>query len=159
MTGFDAAALTFARWCQATPVAAAIRDSIWLFPFIEGVHLLALALLGGVVLAVDFGLLGIGLITAPADVAAAVRSWLTLALGAILLSGALLFASQAEGYVKNPVFQIKIAALAVAVVFTVAVKPRLLHRGGSGTSRRLIACSSIGLWLIVGLAGRGIGFY
>ena len=39
----------------------AVVGSLWLFPVIEAVHLLALSVLGGAVLIVDLRLLGIGL--------------------------------------------------------------------------------------------------
>lgn len=51
------------RW-QTAP-GAAIRDSIWLFPAIEALHLLALALLGGAVLMLDLRLLGAGVASLP----------------------------------------------------------------------------------------------
>ena len=39
--------LPFFEWCEATLIGNAIRDSLWLFPVIEAVHLLGLCLLGG----------------------------------------------------------------------------------------------------------------
>ena len=55
--------LSFFEWCEDTAVGHAIRDSLWPFPVIESVHLLALALIGVAILLVDLRLLGLGLRT------------------------------------------------------------------------------------------------
>ena len=58
-------------------VGATIRDSLWLFPFVEAFHLVALAVIGGAVLLVDFRLLaeatpgpGERIVTAAVDISA-----------------------------------------------------------------------------------------
>ena len=51
---------------ELTALGTAIRDSAWLFPVIESVHLLGLATLGGSILIVDLRLLGVGLKDRPA---------------------------------------------------------------------------------------------
>ena len=48
------------QWFERTGIGVAIRESTWLFPAIEAVHLLALALIGGAVLIVDLRLFGWG---------------------------------------------------------------------------------------------------
>ena len=48
------------EWCESTAVGQVVRDSLWLFPVIEAIHLLALALMGGTILVVDLRLLGFG---------------------------------------------------------------------------------------------------
>ena len=53
--------LPFFEWCETLWLGQFVVGSNWLFPVIESVHLLALALLGGAVFLVDFRLLGLGL--------------------------------------------------------------------------------------------------
>ena len=53
--------LPFFQWCETLWLGQFVVDSNWLFPVIEAVHLLALAVLGGAVLVVDLRLLGLGL--------------------------------------------------------------------------------------------------
>ncbi len=53
--------LPFFEWCEATAIGQAIRESLWLFPVIESIHLLGLAMIGGAILVVDLRLLGFGL--------------------------------------------------------------------------------------------------
>ena len=69
--------LTFFEWCEGSAVGHAIRSSQWLFPVIESVHLLGLALMGGAVLVVDMRLFGLGLRRQPvAQLARDAQPWL-----------------------------------------------------------------------------------
>ena len=82
----------FFVWCEHTVIGTAVRESIWLFPIIEVVHLLGLALLGGAILLVDLRLLGIGLHGVPvASLARSARPWLWSSLALTIGSGVLLF--------------------------------------------------------------------
>ncbi len=47
--------LPFFEWCETTPLGLMVRESVWLFPVIESVHLLGLCILGGALLVVDLG--------------------------------------------------------------------------------------------------------
>ena len=46
--------LPFCQWCESMWLGNAIRDSLWLFPVIEAVHLLGLCVLGGTIIVVQF---------------------------------------------------------------------------------------------------------
>ena len=65
--------LPFFEWCEASWLGDAIRQSLWLFPVIEAVHLLGLCVLGGSLLLLDLRLLGVGLAQS-ADRAARARA-------------------------------------------------------------------------------------
>ena len=54
------------QWCQDSALGIAIRESTWMFPVIEAVHLLGLAAIGGAVLIVDLRLAGLALRSQPA---------------------------------------------------------------------------------------------
>src|SRR3981189_3568785 len=53
--------LPFFAWCESSALGGTIRSSSWLFPVIEAVHLLGLAVIGGAILVVDLRLFGFGL--------------------------------------------------------------------------------------------------
>ena len=53
--------LSYFQWCEQSGIGDAIRNSVWLFPFIEAFHLVGLGLTAGAVLVVDLRLLGLGL--------------------------------------------------------------------------------------------------
>ena len=51
------------------------------------------------------------------------------------------------------------AALGVALVFTFAVRDRLIRRGGlTRWSERALGATSLALWVTVAAAGRWVGF-
>src|SRR5258706_11247326 len=50
--------LPFCRWLEQTSVGAGIRESLWLFPAIETLHLLGMAALVGTIAVFDLRLLG-----------------------------------------------------------------------------------------------------
>ena len=155
--------LPFFEWCGGTAVGIAIRDSIWLFPVIQCVHLLALALLGGAVLVVDMRLLGLGLRRHPvAQLARDAQPWLVGSLLVMLTTGALLFTSETLRVYYSPPFWWKMRFLLVATLFTFSVRHNVVR--SDAASRRplvgkLVAVVSLGLWFGVGFSGRWIAFY
>ena len=143
----------------ANPVGATITRSMWLFPAIESVHLLGIALLGGAVLMVSLRLLGLGLtLEAVSTVERDARPWLISALALLLVSGILMGLRETQKLSGSPAFAVKMAALAAALVFTFAVMRPLARRDVTGLPAKTIAVVSIALWLAVALAGRWIGF-
>lgn len=148
-------------WLELTAIGTAIRESIWLFPVIESVHLLGLALLGGAVLVVDLRLLGFGFPNKTAGyVLAQARPFFLAALLTMFATGVPLFLSEAVKCYWSDAFWLKMGALAVAIGFTFGVRNRLVSREQPLTAlgARSLAISSLGVWLTVAAAGRWIGF-
>ena len=144
---------------EATPIGDGIKNSTWLFPAIEAVHLIALALLGGSLLMLDLRLIGVGLTGQPtAAVERSTRPWLVGAILTMITTGVLIGFSEALKLLDRKAFTVKMIALAAALVFTFAVRNPLAHRNVGGLPARLIALVSLSLWLTVALAGRWIGF-
>ena len=132
--------LPFFEWCEATALGQLVRNSLWLFPVIEAMHLLALSVLGGALLVLDLRMLG--------------------AIAAMLMTGVLLFLSEAVKCYHNPSFWVKMTTLPIALLFTLTVRRRIALGTEHGTSvrTRLTAVASIALWFTVAAAGRWIGF-
>jgi hypothetical protein len=148
-------------WLNDTAIGSAIRDSIWLFPAIQVLHLLALSALGGAVLAVDLRVLGVALRGVSVEsLARELSKVLTASLIVITVTGVGMFLSEALRMYDNVAFWVKIATFVIAVVFTYFVRPRWLSDSVSQRGvARAVAAASIGLWTIVAAAGRGIGFW
>src|SRR5262245_21545295 len=88
--------LSFFTWCESSSLGEAIRESLWLFPVIEAIHLLGLAVIGGSVLVVNLSLLGFGMgRKSTARLWHDARPWLVSSLAVMLVSGFLLFTSEA----------------------------------------------------------------
>src|SRR5262245_1519391 len=114
------------EWFEASHVGTAVRDSLWLFPVIEAFHLLGLAVLGGAILVVDLRLWGLGLHRQPVSrLARDVEPYLLVSLVVMLVSGFLLFLSEALKCYTNLPFQLKMVFLFSAIVFTLTVRRRV----------------------------------
>jgi hypothetical protein len=148
------------EWCESTRLGLMVRESVWLFPVIEAVHLLGLSMLGGAVVLVDLRMLGAGLTGTPtATLARAARPWLAGALAVMIVTGVLLFLSEAVKCYYSPAFWVKITTLPLAILFTFAVRQRVAESGTTGrTTAVLTAATSLTLWVVVAAAGRWIGF-
>ena len=154
--------LPFFEWCENVGVGQAIRISDWLFPVIEGFHLLGLCVIGGAILVVDMRLLGLGLRRQPiAELARDTRPFLIGSLAVMLVTGLLLFSSEAVKCYYSFAFWFKMTSLALAIIFTFTVRQRvtLADEGRIGPIKaRIVALVSLALWSSVGWGGRWIGF-
>lgn len=145
---------------ETTALGVAIRDSAWLFPVIESFHLLGLATLGGAVLVVDLKLFGLGLKNRSADyVLGQTQPWLLGAIATMLATGIPLFLSEAVKLYFAPAFRTKMCFLGIALLFTFMVRnPAIRRYKNTPPLAKLVAATSIALWLIVAGSGRWIGF-
>ena len=153
----------FCEWSDKTFIGDGIRTSTWLFPFVEIFHLLALAILGGIVILLNLRLLGIPVFREE-RLSTLARSVWPLFVGSVvvvLLSGYALFASEAMKDFYNWGFRVKMASLLIALIFSFTI-----HRKATLTDEQTIspgyaklnAIVSMLLWLTVGLGGRSIGY-
>ena len=153
--------LPYFEWVEASALGNTVRQSLWLFPVIQSLHLLGLAVLGGAVLMVDLRMAGLGLRGHAIPVIARdARPWFMLALIVTLLTGIALFASEAIKCYYNTSFWVKITTLPLAIALTLGVRDRLALRavGDVTPTTRFVGTLSIALWIIVAAAGRWIGF-
>jgi hypothetical protein len=151
------------QWLESSGIGTVVRESLWLFPVIECMHLLALGLLGGMVLVVDLRLLGLGLRAQPvAELARKIHPWMVGSLATIIGTGILLFLSEAIKCYYSPPFWYKMGLLVLAILFAFTVR-RAVTLAAPDTRRpwqsRLTALVSMALWFGVGFSGRWIAFY
>lgn len=156
---------SLATWLENLAWPTAIRDSALLFPTLETVHVLALALVFGSIATVDLRLLGLTRRTEPAWlVVREVLPWTWASFAVAVASGGLLFASAATNYIGNLPFLIKMGLLVVA-----GINMSVFHYGsgrgindweGLHTPRgaRFAGALSIVVWVAIVAMGRWIGF-
>jgi hypothetical protein len=151
------------HYFEATFLGTVVRQSLWLFPVIECIHLLALALLGGTVLAVDMRLLGLGLRSQPsAELVRKLRPYMVGALITGIVTGVLMFLSEAIKCYFSPPFWYKMGLLLVAILFTFTIRQRVANAEPGRIANGLVrvtAVASLALWFGVGFSGRWIAFY
>ena len=83
--------LPFFQWSQNTWIGLLMRDSNWLFPAVEGVHIVALTMLLGAIAVLDLRLYGVTLRNKPVSaLARELAPWTLYSLVVILLTGAML---------------------------------------------------------------------
>ncbi len=153
--------LPFFEWCETVWLGRAVVGSLWLFPVIEAVHLLALSVLGGAILLVDLRLLGTGLKHRSAEeLWRESRPYLIGAIVMMIVTGVPLFLSEAIKCYYNTSFWVKMTTLPFAVAFAFTIRARTVQDSVRNTARRqkLVGALSIALWLTVAAAGRWIGF-
>jgi hypothetical protein len=149
--------LPFFKWCDATSLGQAIRGVTWAFPAIETIHIMAMiGLLGGVmVIAISlFG--GLRRLT-PAHIAQQVWPFMNTGLVIMLVTGILLFLSEALKCYDNDAFRPKMICLALAILWTYTVFRKATASDVPGRAK-IVAVVAVVLWFSVGVAGRAIGF-
>jgi hypothetical protein len=142
-----------------------IRDSLWIYPLSNVLHVLAIAILLGSIVVFDLRVLGFGKGVATNRLASLA---LPLAIGALCVAavtGFIMFTAEAPAYLRNPVFLIKMGLIVLALVNIV-----VFHRGAFRTiekwafaeappAARMTAGVSLALWLGIVVAGRFIAYY
>lgn len=142
-----------------------IRESDWLFPTIETVHVFALVLVVGTIMTVDLRLLGFASKERPySQVASEMLPWTWAAFGIAALAGMLMFSSKALTYYSNIPFRLKMVCLLLA-----GINMAMFHwlgtrhleawdRGRPPRAAKLAGGASLLLWTTIVAAGRWIGF-
>ena len=149
------------KWADSTWMGETIRSSRFYFPVIETFHLLALTLLFGAIFMLNLRLCGLVMRNLPVQqVARDLSPWLLWSLAVILVSGFMLFSSEAMKCYASVPFQVKMVFLfaAIAYHFTIYRKVTKTERKPNRILGVAAALVSVVLWLGVGLGGRGIGF-
>jgi len=154
--------LPFFQWCESLWLGQFVVGSNWLFPVIESIHLLFLALLGGSVLIVDLRMVRLLLKDrAVSELAGEARPFMIGALIGMIATGLPLFLSEPTKCYYSPAFWLKMETLAIALVFTFTIRTRVTRAEPvRNTARRqvLVGALSMALWFTVAASGRWIGF-
>lgn len=107
---------TTLEWLEDSSLAAAIRQSAWLYPALEIVHIVGIVLLVGPALMFDLRLLGSARRLAVGSLANYLLPWSRKGLILVIPSGILLFITNSTTLAYNPVFWMKMSLLVVAAL-------------------------------------------
>jgi hypothetical protein len=138
-------------------LAAAIRQSTWLYPAANIAHIVWLVIFAGAVAAMDLRLIG-WLGAAPARLDMRLRIVAATALLGMAVTGFMLFAAEATHLAMNPVFQFK-AFLVVLGVLNVALYELWAKNRMEMRAARAAGWLSLGIWLAVAACGRSIAYF
>lgn len=147
----------WAAWLEHSAVGHALRNSVWLFPAVETLHIVGFALLVGAIVTFDARV-----VAARSDFP--LRAWeravlpvARIGFALALPMGLLLLATETTAYARNPAFRLKLVAIGLALV-NVGIFHRLARQDVVTPALRLTAGISLGLWLLVLICGRMIAY-
>ena len=135
--------MSILEWCQRIQdlwLSRAIAETTWGYPIVGALHVLAIALFAGAILAPHLSVVefeGVRWVR---------RIGMTLA----VITGALVFASGAVAYYGSASFRIKMVLLALIVLKAIAFPKR---------PSKLNSAVTLALWAAVIFASRGIAFF
>lgn len=154
------------QWLQHTRFATAISESDYLFPLIEGSHILALPLSVGMIVILDLRLLGIAFRDGPAGkLVLNLLRWSKIGFVVMFLTGGLLLITQAGKAYGNPFFRAKLIFLLLlginAAVYQKWFFPKMAQwdsASGAPAGAKFCAGFSLLLWIGVIVCGRTMAY-
>lgn len=157
--------MAWLQWLERSTVAAAIRDSVWLYPAVEILHITGFVVLVGAAAMFDLRLLGLSPRLPVEQVAAYLLPVSRVSLLIVVPSGLALFASDATSLWSNPALRLKLVLLACAGTNAYAfhrwcvpsVSAWSVNRP-TPLRARLAAVTSLLLWTAVISCGRLIAY-
>ena len=158
--------LSFVQWLQATEFFTILRGSSYVYPIVMALHMIGIAMFGGMVLMTDMRLLGWAMRKrSMADVVDQFRVPKRWGLLLTVACGILMFGSKAEEYYYNVFFRTKLILLGLVLIQelvfynSVYANPTALDQAPRiPGSAKLAAALSLLLWISIACCGRGIGY-
>lgn len=158
--------LAFSEWLSATPLSMQVQTIDWIIPTVQTVHILSIALVTSSAAMVDLHVLGV--LSRSQPLAAVTRRflpWIWWTLLVLLLSGATLIIGEPGRSLGNPAFILKMSMLAAVLIVTLIFQKGITQDERyweSSTCRRIsgrvLAASSLVLWVGIVFAGRWIAY-
>jgi hypothetical protein len=154
------------QWLEHTPLALAIAESDWLFPLIEGSHILALPLSVGMIVIFDLRLLGLAFPEGSAStIATEMLRWSKAGFAVMFITGVLLFMTHAGKAYGNVFFRAKLMFLLLlginALVYQTIFYPKMTEwdvARKTPVGARLCAGLSLIVWIGVIICGRTMAY-
>jgi hypothetical protein len=158
--------IPFCRWLEQTSIGAAVRQSLWLFPAIETLHLLGMAALVATISVLDFRLLGWMMRRQRvSDLTRRLLPWAWAGFALQVVTGSLLFMSEAVKVYTNPAFRLKMLLIFLAglhaLIFHLTIFRNVVNWDDAAVPpafAKLSGLVSLLLWIAIVAAGRFIGF-
>jgi len=156
----------FCRWLEQTSTGTAVRESLWMFPVIETVHIFGIISLVGSTSILDLRLMGLTFREEPVSkLAKRFLPWAWAGFLVQVVTGLLLFSSEATKMYGNLGFEIKMLLILVAGINAFVFHEIAYKSVGkwdndplAPISARIAGMASILLWFGIVAAGRWIAY-
>jgi uncharacterized membrane protein len=158
--------LSICEWLQSVPLASGVKHSAWQFPVIESIHSLALSVMLWPAAILDLRLLGLTMQRRTvSQVAAQFLPWVWTGFTVMILTGAVLFASEAVKCYNSPFFRAKLALLGAAGLNALIFHRTVFKRVEAWDENiatpwraRLAGACSLLIWIGVVAMGRALAY-
>ena len=148
------------EWISGLAISQAIGESLWIYPLVQAIHLVFLAMLLGALLLVDLRLLGLGFSKQPvSEVARDARPWLVGGLIGMVLTGVPQLMQNAMREYYAQFFWWKMYFLAAALIFTFTIRWKATQGSSAPGYGKIVGVVSIALWGGVAISARLIGLF
>lgn len=155
---------------EASGLGRAMREWLWLYPSVEIVHIVGIALLFGSIAVLDLRLLGLTRSIPVRTLARHVLPWTAGSFLLIIPSGLLMFTAHATEFIDSPVFLLKMglilaAGLNAALFHTVTFRTadvwdsEEMRKLAPPPSARAAGAFSLLVWISVIACGRLLAYY
>ena len=154
--------LGFCQWIEKSALGSGVRDSVWVFPVTESIHILGIVALVFTASQVDLRVLGTGFLRRRplAEVAGQLLPWMWRSVALVILTGIALFASEAASKCyESKAFYVKMALIVLAVINAAFSGMTIRHHGGAPARARVMAVVSLVAWAATVFAGRAIAYF
>jgi hypothetical protein len=159
--------LKFCEWLSQTAFSIWLREAPYPYPVLLMIHVITIALFGGMVVMGNLRVLGWAMRSVPvSEVINQFRPWKWTAFGLLLITGLLVAASDPMEYYSNVMFWISNAMLLIA-----GINALVFYRGAYRTVSKWDQADlapkgairwaqiSLCLWIVLIFAGRAIAFF
>ncbi len=151
---------------QDTGLGPIIGESRYLWPTLEGAHLLSLSVWAGLILLTDLRLIGVFLPRVPVTVVLrSLRPYVLVGFALTFLSGALVFWSEAATVIESPLWMVKLLLIALgglnALYFELVIgrQPEVVaNRAPLPRGVRYAGLASMAIWTLVIICGRLLAY-
>ena len=158
--------LAISEWLEATWIGVLVRESLWGFPALVAIHIMALTLSVGTLIWFDLRLLGVCMRSVRiSDMYRRLAPWLLTGFALMFLSGIALFIGFASAAYGNLYFRLKLLAIGLAAANALVyhfTTERSLARWDDAAKpplgARLAGLTSILVWTMAILAGRMMSY-
>ena len=156
----------FCYWLYETQISIGIRESIWLFPIVEGIHLLGIAVSVGALCWFDLRLLGLALRDEPVSgVWKHVMPVAFVGFALVFITGILLFWAESRTAYQSVHFWIKLALILAAGLNAWLFESKLhkhMHEWDTDAipprAAQIAGAVSLVLWAVIIITGRTMAY-
>jgi hypothetical protein len=144
----------------AWPISQAIGSSIWIYPLVQAIHLVFLALFAGGMMIVDLRLLGYGMRSKTvAEVARDARPWMIAGLIGLVCTGLPQLMQNATREYFSEYFWYKMYWIAFGLILLVTVRRKVTQANETSLTGKVVGLISMVTWTAVTYNARLIGLF